>query len=207
MFEWILLLLHSVVGSLALVAFGADAGVSQATSSQGMSTTITAQRMTVRNQDGQAIFEGGVVLTKGTLVVHSDKLVVSFRPSDPAAKESSRNGERGIKPERAESNRDRQKDKGGEARREVVPVMSNRSVSTIEATGRVKIDKEGGSATCQKALYYQDEEKIVLTGEPIAWEKGTRVTGKQITMFLAEDRSVVEGGSHVRIEGEGGSGR
>ena len=39
-----------------------------------------------------------------------------------------------------------------------------------------------------------------------AWEKGTRVSGKQITMFLAEDRSVVEGGSHVRIEpDEGGA--
>lgn len=203
MFKWILLLLPSVVSSLALAAFGADAVVSSATSSQGVSTTITSQRMTVRNQDGQAIFEGGVVLTKGTLVVHSDKLVVSFRPSDQTAMES-KNGEKGIIPERIGSNRGKEKDKKERARREAVPVMSNRSVSTIEATGRVKIDKEGGSATCQKALYYQDEEKIVLTGEPIAWEKGTRVTGKQITMFLAEDRSVVEGGSHVRIEGEGG---
>ncbi len=197
MCKWILLLLSSVAGSLALAAFGADAGVSQ-----GVNTTITAQRMTVRNQDGQAIFEGSVVLTKGTLVVHSDKMVVSFRPSDQVAVET-KNGETGNKPERGEMSRE--KEKGGGTRREGFPVMSNRSVSTIEATGRVKIDKEGGRATCQKAMFYQDEEKIVLTGEPIAWEKGTRVTGKQITMFLAEDRSVVEGGSHVMIEGEGGS--
>jgi hypothetical protein len=45
--------------------------------------------------------------------------------------------------------------------------------------------------------------KVVLTGDPVAWERGTRVSGKQITIFLAEERSVVEGGSHVRIEGEG----
>ena len=204
MFKWILLLLSSVAGSLAMAAFGADAGVSQATPSQGISTTITAQRMTVRNQESLAIFEGSVVLTKGTLVVHSDKMVVSFRSSDQGAVET-KNGATGNKPERGEVGRE--KEKGGGTRREAFPVMSNRSVSTIEATGRVKIDKEGGSATCQKAMYYQDEDKIVLTGEPIAWEKGTRVTGKQITMFLAEDRSVVEGGSHVMIEGEGGSGR
>ena len=49
------------------------------------------------------------------------------------------------------------------------------------------------------------EKKIVLTGDPVAWERGTRVSGKQITIFLAEERSVVEGGSHVRIEGEGPS--
>ena len=48
-------------------------------------------------------------------------------------------------------------------------------------------------------------DKIVLTGDPVAWDKGTRVSGKQITMFLAEDRSVVEGGSHVRIEPDGGA--
>ena len=68
--------------------------------------------------------------------------------------------------------------------------------------GHVKIEKDNGKATCEKAVYFSDDEKIVLTGDPVAWEKGTRVSGKQITMFLAEDRSVVEGGSHVRIEGE-----
>ncbi|NJL16682.1 MAG: OstA-like protein, partial [Nitrospira sp.] len=54
-----------------------------------------------------------------------------------------------------------------------------------------------------KAVYFVDGEKVVLTGDPVAWERGTRVSGKQITIFLAEERSVVEGGSHVRIEGEG----
>jgi lipopolysaccharide export system protein LptA len=44
-----------------------------------------------------------------------------------------------------------------------------------------------------------------LTGDPVAWERGTRVSGKQITIFMAEERSVVEGGSHVRIEDEGPS--
>ena len=34
-----------------------------------------------------------------------------------------------------------------------------------------------------KAIYYHDGDKIVLTGDPVAWDKGTRVSGKQITMF------------------------
>jgi lipopolysaccharide export system protein LptA len=83
--------------------------------------------------------------------------------------------------------------------------VSNRAVTQIEATGRVKIERDAGNATCQKAVYYRDEDKIVLTGDPVAWDKGTRVSGKRITMFLAEDRTVVEGGSHVRIEPEGGA--
>jgi lipopolysaccharide export system protein LptA len=165
----------------------------------GVPTKITSKKMTVRNQDSQAIFEETVVLTRGPLIVHSDKMVVLFTPRnrDPlppsgggsAQHESVRNSS-GLKEHNA------------------VSPMSNRSVNRIEATGdahRVKIKYENGNATCQKAVYFVDGEKIVLTGDPIAWEKGTRVSGRQITIFLAEERSVVEGGSHVRIEGEGPS--
>lgn len=88
--------------------------------------------------------------------------------------------------------------------------MSSRSVNRVEAIGeahQVKIKYENGNATCQKAVYFADGEKVVLTGEPVAWEKGTRVSGRQITLYLAEERSVVEGGSHIRIESEGRSGQ
>ena len=71
----------------------------------------------------------------------------------------------------------------------------------------MRIEKEDGRATCQKAVYYEDEKKIILTGDPVAWQKGTRVSGKRIIMFLDEDRSVVEGDSQVVIEGESGGKR
>jgi lipopolysaccharide export system protein LptA len=159
-------------------------------------TTITAQKMTVRNQENKAYFEGTVVLTKGALVVHSDAMVVSFKP-----KESQGDKPASAAPRPAEGEKP---SKGGEG---ALPAPGSRSISMVEATGRVKIEKEGGTATCQKAVYYEEGEKIVLTGEPIAWQKGTKVTGKVITMYLAEDRSVVEGESRVLIEPEAGGGR
>jgi lipopolysaccharide export system protein LptA len=161
-------------------------------------TTITSQRMTVRNQENKAIFEGTVVLTKGALVVHSDVMVVFFKPVDaPAGKPSD------STPASAAGNTAARPG----TRSDELPVMSNRAVSTIEATGKVKIFKDDGQATCRKAVYDGAAEKIVLTGEPVAWQKGTRVTGQKITMYLAEDRSVVEGGSQVMIDQEGGSSR
>jgi lipopolysaccharide export system protein LptA len=162
-------------------------------------TTITSQRMTVHNQDNKAIFEGTVVLTKGSLVVHSDVMIVFFKPSDQSASSESSDGSMpgGSKNGgRVEKNRSKTDD---------LPTLSNRSVSLIEATGRVKITKDQGQATCRKAVYHGDEEKIVLTGDPVAWQKGTRVTGQKITMYLAEDRSVVEGGTQVMIQPEGGN--
>ena len=162
-------------------------------------TTITASKMTVRNQENKAVFEGTVKLTKGNLVVHSDVMVVFFKAADPAELPPAAPAavEKQTAPEPSP-------EKAGRGRNDL-PIMSNRSVSMIEATGRVLIEKEDGRATCRKAVYHGDEEKIVLTGEPVAWQKGTRVTGKRITMFLAEDRSIVEGGSRVMIQGEGGS--
>jgi lipopolysaccharide export system protein LptA len=149
-------------------------------------TTITSKKMTVRNQENRAVFEGTVVLTKGSLVVHSDVMVVFFKAVDQAAKP---NGQ----------------PKAEQEPKSDLPVMSNRAVSMIEATGKVvKIVKADGQATCRKAVYDEADDKIVLTGDPVAWQNGTRVSGEKITMYLAEDRGVVEGGSHVLIDQEKG---
>ena len=191
MWIWLLLLNLCPFGLVSL-SESAGAALPQGAVEQPVSTTITSKKMTVKNQDSQAVFEGAVVLTRGSLVVYSDRMMVMFRAQDAPASDDRKGREavKGVAPS-----------KGPDA----MPAVSNRSVNQIEATGRVKIEKDSGSATCEKAIYYRDGDKIVLTGDPVAWDKGTRVSGKQITMFLAEDRSVVEGGSHVRIESNGGA--
>ena len=189
---WIwLLLLNLFPFGMASLSESAEAAIPKVGADQNVSTIITAKKMTVKNQDSQAVFEGPVVLTRGSLLVYSDRMVVMFRTQDPPAinTQKGHEGVKGVTPSRGP---------------DVVPAVSNRSVNRIEATGRVRIEKDSGSATCEKAIYYHDGDKIVLTGDPVAWDKGTRVSGKQITMFLAEDRSVVEGGSHVRIDPDGG---
>ena len=66
-------------------------------------------------------------------------------------------------------------------------------IDKIVATGDVKIVRaEGGVATGKKAVYYHLDEKLVLTGNPVVKEKNNFVEGDRITLFLKEDRSVVE---------------
>lgn len=189
MWIWLLLLNLCIVG-LPSLSESAEPALPQGAAEPAVRTTITSKKMTVKNQDNQAVFEGTVVLTRGALVVYSDRMVVMFRGQEASASDD-RKGPGAVK--------GAVPSKGPDA----MPSVSNRSVNQIEATGRVKIEKDSGSATCEKAIYYQDGDKIVLTGDPVAWDKGTRVSGRQITMFLAEDRSVVEGNSHVRIEPDG----
>jgi lipopolysaccharide export system protein LptA len=148
-------------------------------------TNITAKKITMRNQENKAIFEGSVVLTKGVLVVHSDVMVVFLKSNDPKAVETAPKASR----------------KGSEE----VPVISNRTVSIIEATGQVKIEKADGRATSRKAVYNEDKRIITLTGDPVAWQHGTCVSGKKIIMYLDDDRTIVEGESRVMIEPETGA--
>lgn len=160
---------------------------------EGGATRITAKTMTVRNQESKAIFQGSVVLTRGSLTVHSDEMVVFFKSTPPGgAPDGPGDHSDGKALERAPS----EKPKRGSD----TPTMQNRSISMIEATGSVVIEKDEGRATCRKAIYYEAEEKIVLLGDPVAWQKGTRVSGEKMTMYLADDRSVVEGGTQVVIE-------
>ena len=187
MWIWLLSLSSTVIAS-AVIGSAAPLPSSNGSSDQGPSTTVTSQRMTFKNQDSEAVFDGSVVLRRGSLIVYSDKMVVLFREQASAVQESKKLEQSGAGVRRA---------KGPDT-------VSNRAVSKIEAIGRVKIERDAGNATCQKAVYYRDEDKIVLTGDPVAWDKGTRVSGKKITLFLNEDRTVVEGGSHVQIQSEGG---
>jgi lipopolysaccharide export system protein LptA len=190
MWIWLLLLNILTFGTPSL-GRSDEASLPKGGVDQAVSTTITSKKMTVKNHDNQAVFEGAVVLTRGSLIVYSDRMVVLFKPQEPAVGED-------------RQSRDAAKGTGVSKGSDVMPTVSNRALNRIEATGRVKIEKESGSATCEKAVYFQSEDKLVLTGNPVAWDKGTRVSGKQITMFLAEDRSIVEGDSHVRLEPDGG---
>ncbi|MDZ7699119.1 MAG: lipopolysaccharide transport periplasmic protein LptA [Deltaproteobacteria bacterium] len=74
-------------------------------------------------------------------------------------------------------------------------------IDRIVATGDVKIVRSaGGTATAQKAVYYQEEEKIVLTGEPIVKQGNDFVAGDRITLFIAEDRSVVDSPQNGKVK-------
>ena len=75
------------------------------------------------------------------------------------------------------------------------------NIKKIVATGTVKILRtEGGSASAETAIYFQDEEKIVLTGNPKIKQEGDFVEGTKITLFLKEKKSVVEGSEGNQVK-------
>lgn len=73
-------------------------------------------------------------------------------------------------------------------------------VRTI-STGNVKIiTKDCKIGTAKRAEYYDAEQRVVLVGNARVWQEDNVVTGERITIYLAEDRSVVEGGKQERVK-------
>ncbi len=67
-----------------------------------------------------------------------------------------------------------------------------REVTKLVAIGHVKIHKGDWIARAGKAVYFKDQEKIVLEDNPQVWQGENTVKGDRITLYLNEDRSVVE---------------
>jgi lipopolysaccharide export system protein LptA len=66
-------------------------------------------------------------------------------------------------------------------------------ISVIEADGNVQVTRGSRHAKSEHAEYRQGDETVVLTGSPEGWDNQYRVSGTKMTIFLKEDRSIVEG--------------
>jgi lipopolysaccharide export system protein LptA len=74
-------------------------------------------------------------------------------------------------------------------------------VLRIVSTGNVKIVTEDcRTGTARRAEYYDDEQRLILIGDAKVWQEENVVTGDRITILMAEDRSIVEGGNRERIK-------
>jgi len=160
---------HSILAVILSCGLVWAQGIPCGFAAEGESTTITSQTMTAEGKARQAIFQGTVVLTKGDFVMRSDQMIVKF--GEDTRTQSSQTEERAL----------------------------SQQVEQIEATGHVVLERPDGKATSGRAVYYKDEDKIVLTESPVAWNSGTKVTGSRMTIFLREERSIVEGDSRVTI--------
>jgi lipopolysaccharide export system protein LptA len=71
---------------------------------------------------------------------------------------------------------------------------ASKGVREIEALGNVVVRKEGRIAHANKAIYYSKDEMIVLTGDARINDNENQLGGERITLFMRDDRSIVEGG-------------
>src|SRR5579863_2280979 len=168
-------ILFSISFGFLLAALSARAELSQPTVEKDEPIRIRSEIMTAKNAENQVIFERNVVATKGDLWMRADKMVVLFVPppaTSPAQRTPFALG-------------------GG----------SSSEIDHIDAEGNVDLKQGDRRAKADHAVYDQREDTIVLTGNPEVWEKSYQVKGKRMTVFLKENRNVVEE-SQLMIQNE-----
>lgn len=69
------------------------------------------------------------------------------------------------------------------------------------STGSVRIiTRDCRTGTAQRAEYHDLEQRVVLMGNARVWQEDNVVSGDTITIFLSQDRSVVQGGKDERVK-------
>jgi lipopolysaccharide export system protein LptA len=69
------------------------------------------------------------------------------------------------------------------------------------STGNVRIvTKDCRTGTARRAEFFELEQRVVLMGGARVWQDDNVVSGDTITIYTAQDRSVVEGGKQERVK-------
>jgi outer membrane protein assembly factor BamD len=69
-----------------------------------------------------------------------------------------------------------------------------KGIEKVVAGGNVKIQQGLRVANCQKAVFYNQDQKVILTGEPKVMEGDHLVSGEEIIFDIAKNRIEVKGG-------------
>ena len=139
-------------------------------------------------EDAQKGDEGAIVIKSQSLEVDNQKRIVVFSGQVVAKKEDMTiNCEKMIVYYMDQSAK---KESG----------KTDVRIDKIVATGKVKISRpDGALAMSEKAVYYENDEKVVLTGSPVVKQGNDFVEGSKITLYLKEKRSTVEGSEKEKV--------
>ena len=156
------------VGVFPMSVGGEEAPLSRFTTLEGDQTlSIAAERMLIRNQENRILFEGNVTMERNGLLLKAGEVEIVF-----AVREG----------------------QGGSL---VEGTQDRREIDTITARIGVKLTKGEQTILSRQVVYFRKDEKMVFTGDPMVRERNNEVRGGKITVFLKDDRALVEGGTAV----------
>jgi lipopolysaccharide export system protein LptA len=75
-----------------------------------------------------------------------------------------------------------------------VNFTKDNKVDTIVATGDVVITQPDRITHCGRAQYFRDEDKFVLTDQPVILDHKNQISGPQIIIYRTTQKMQVEGG-------------
>ncbi len=73
-------------------------------------------------------------------------------------------------------------------------------VDHLEAIGRVRFLQQDRVATADRAVFQQEEEVLILTGNAVVTQGENTISGDEITLFIQENRTLIKGSENNRVK-------
>ncbi len=131
---------------------------------------ITSDTLEAFNDERLIVFSGNAVAVQGDKVIRSNKLLVYYKKGADEGKDSA-----------------------------AANIGQGGDLDRIEAKGPVRITQLKKIVTGDEAVYYQDDQKIVVFGNAVMREGPNIVKGDRITVLLDENRGIVEAPENKRV--------
>lgn len=131
---------------------------------------IDSDRLDAYNDQRMVVFSGNAVAVQGDKVIKADKLLLYYKKKEGEAKKGA-----------------------------IKDVGRTGDLDRIEAKGKVVVTQGERVVTGEEAVYFQDSQKIVVTGNPVMREKKNVIRGDRIVVFVKENRGMVESPQNKRV--------
>jgi lipopolysaccharide export system protein LptA len=164
-----ILTLCMVISLPHAIATAAESRDKVASMKGGGPIEIVSDRLDAYNQEKLVVFSGNVVATQKDKVIKADRVFVYYKKDDKAAAKKTKTTE----------NAD--------------------DLDRIEAKGNVRVTQGEKIVTGENAVFFNNEQKIIMTGNPVMREGSNVIKGDRIVVLLDEDRGVVESSKEKRV--------
>jgi lipopolysaccharide export system protein LptA len=132
---------------------------------------ISADRLEANDAKKVVLFSGNAVATQGDRVIKAEKIFLYYKKEE--------------------------RDPGREGLRDI---GKTGDLEKMEAKGHVSVSQGDRLVTGDQAVYYQESQKIVMTGSAVMQQGNNIVRGDKIEVFLNENRGVVEASENRRVK-------
>lgn len=144
--------------------------------------TVISDKLDYDYKANIVVYRGAVEVTQGDVKMVSDVLTLTL--------ENKQNDQPAAKPTTGTTVQDPPAPPATAA----PPSSDTGKVKEMVATGNVRIDQGTRWAVGGRATYEQELRTLVLTENPVLHDGPNIVIGERVTVYLDENRSVVEGG-------------
>lgn len=170
---------------------------------------ITAERLEVDQNQQVISFINKVVARQKDMILYADILKIFYQAKTEPAGGKEKIGTKSCPPGQesppgpeSAGEPKTSKPKDGQKGAEISPLGAPgiEKITRIEAQGKVRMVQGDRVATGDKAIYYTQDDKIVLMGNPQLWRGENSLKGHEIVVYLKENRALVEGDPKKRVE-------